>query len=254
MESVILRVRFDENEQKQTRPFHVALVPMEVWKGSKFERSFVTSLGQVGFEKIAKVIGSDSHEYAEQGYRLQGAISEGELAYIEELLRELQHKDRIKKISPNWAKELKTLHSKISGHQRTITVISDIYVKTNDKEMFFELKSSKPNADQSLESKRKMLQIQAMKRGSAVETYFALPDNPFGSKQKYDHPHPMRYFDMRNSPCVIMGKDFWDKLGGSGTWEELIAIFQEVGIKYKKRIKDEYLNGKVNNSSLDDFI
>lgn len=38
---------FDENEIKKTNPFGYRLVPVEVWKGSKFERSFVTSLGQV---------------------------------------------------------------------------------------------------------------------------------------------------------------------------------------------------------------
>ena len=225
---------------------------MEIWKSSKFERSFVTSLGQAGFEKIACVIGADIHKSAMQGYRLQGIISEGELAYIGEVLRYLQHRNS-KSVIPNWPTELSILYNKISGSQKTITVISDIYIKTNDCEMFFELKSSKPNADQSLESKLKMLQIQAIKRGNIIETYFALPDNLYGTKQKYNHPHPMRYFDMRNSPCVIMDKDFWDKLGGQGTWEELIAIFQEVGIKYKTRIKEEYFEGKNKQKTLSDF-
>ena len=46
---------------------------------------------------------------------------------------------------------------------------------------------------------------------------------------------------MTHSPCVLMGEGFWNYIGGKGTWTKLIAIFQEIGKAYRKRIKEEYL-------------
>ncbi|MFK3938002.1 TdeIII family type II restriction endonuclease [Alkalihalobacillus sp. NPDC078783] len=51
---------FDEKEIEAKNPFGFRLVPVEVWKGSKFERSFVTILGQGIFEQIAKIIAEGS--------------------------------------------------------------------------------------------------------------------------------------------------------------------------------------------------
>lgn len=47
---------FDIKELEEERPFHVALLPEEIIKGGKFERSFVTSLGQSVWEEIARII------------------------------------------------------------------------------------------------------------------------------------------------------------------------------------------------------
>ena len=59
---------FNEEEIKNKNPFGYRLVPIEVWKGSKFERSFVTSLGQGIFEQIAKIIAEGSGAMAENQY------------------------------------------------------------------------------------------------------------------------------------------------------------------------------------------
>ena len=50
---------WDEAAERLQRPFHYALVPAAVWKGSKFERSFTTSLGSV-WERAAVAIGVGS--------------------------------------------------------------------------------------------------------------------------------------------------------------------------------------------------
>ena len=182
MDSVLSRVQFDPQIFSRARPFHAALVPEEIWKGAKFERSFVTSLGQKAFEKIAVIIAKDVHGYAEQGYQLEGEITQGELTQINAILRELEHKGTQRR-EPNWLQELREVAQAQAGSEQALTVIVDLYVKSAAKEMFFEIKSSKPNADQSLQSKRKLLQIQAIKRGNPVETFFVFPDNPYEQKR-----------------------------------------------------------------------
>lgn len=52
---------------------------------------------------------------------------------------------------------------------------------------------------------------------------------------------PMRWFDMRHERIVVMGKEFWDILGGTGTYEELMNLFKEIGKVTKERIRKEFL-------------
>ena len=74
MDSIIKRrveiEPFNENNKRMEKPFGSRLVPMEIWKGSTFERSFVTVLGQIGFEKIAVILGKVFHLNSKQNYTI----------------------------------------------------------------------------------------------------------------------------------------------------------------------------------------
>lgn len=147
----------------------------------------------------------------------------------------------IKRI-PDWEKEIREIEDSQRGSVTEAGVISDLFVKGRDGQTFyFEIKSSKPNSDQTKVSKEKMLKIYAMKKEELPHIYFALPNNPWIEKEKYAHSFPMRWFDMRREKVVVMGKEFWHILGGTGTYEELITIFKEVGTITKERIRKEYL-------------
>jgi hypothetical protein len=125
---------------------------------------------------------------------------------------------------------------------KPIEVWSDLWVRKPSGEEFYEIKSSMPNSDQTKVSKEKMLKLYAL--NPAYGVYFALPDNPYIRREAYAWPHPMRWFDMRNDPCVVMAREFWDKFGGEGTYEELLGIFREVGETTKERIRREVLGLK----------
>lgn len=246
------KVRYNPEKYHLEKPFHAALLPAGIIKISKFERSFSTSLGQSVFEQIALIISKDNYDEAYRTHRTIGNITQGELDFIERLLRELEFRRESQRM-PDWKKELTELHNSKSGDSKSIDVISDLYIKSDHKEMYFELKSSKPNADQSKVSKEKLLKLQALRREKKVETYYAFPDNPYGSKENYNWPHPKRYFKITDTSNVLMGKDFWDYIGGKGTWEILIAIFEEIGKSKKETIFKEFLNDD-NASSMDGFL
>lgn len=239
----IVEEPFDISEFSKDRPFHAALVPEEIWKASKFERSFVTSLGQIGWEKIAQIVGEAKRGFAKNSYKVSGKLYQGELTTIQKIVYELEHKvgKEIKR-RPDWSKEKGEIDNSRKGALVLVEVISDLYVESKDNiKLYIELKSSLPNADQSRVSKEKMLKIYALRREETPEIYYALPDNPYRTKEKYSWPHPKRFFDMADTNCVLMGKDFWDKLGGAGTFEELLDIFNETGKITKKRIREEFL-------------
>ncbi len=56
--------------------------------------------------------------------------------------------------------------------------------------------------------------------------YLAFPYNPYIYREKYGHSFTKRVIDM-DYP-LLMGHEFWDKMGGNGTYEEILVILNEV--------------------------
>ena len=51
----------------------------------------------------------------------------------------------------------------------------------------------------------------------------------------------MRWFDMRRDPCVLIGNEFWDFIGGEGTYANFIREVNQLGKEYRERIYREFL-------------
>ncbi|MGI0016516.1 MAG: TdeIII family type II restriction endonuclease, partial [Nitrososphaera sp.] len=59
-------------------------------------------------------------------------------------------------------------------------------------------------------------------------TFYAMAYNPYGSERPfYRHSFSLRYLDMTNQ--ILLGAEFWNILGGAGTYEEVLTIYREVG-------------------------
>lgn len=239
MERRLVSDPFIKEEEASYRPFHYALAPEIVWKGSKFERSLVTSLGQIGWEQIAKVIANDYHGHAENGRAIKGITSQSKLHKIQSILDQLEHRGGKK---PDWNSELKDILNADQGEKVETHVTIDLYIHNTKSDDYYycELKSPKPNSDQTKVSKEKMFKIKTMYPEKNHKVYYALPFNPYGRREDYDHPHPKRWFDMLNDEVVVMGKEFWDLVGGDEAYEQLIKIFEKVGKEYSPRIKKDY--------------
>ena len=226
---------FDEQEFVATRPFHAALAPMELWKAARFERSFVTAMGQSALEQIAEIIASERCQSIRNRTTLQ-SVSQDQLATIQRILDGLERGER----KPDWQAELSLVDAERGrGAAVEVRVISDLWVQNPGGQEFYEMKSSKPNSDQTKVSKEKMLKLYAM--DPSYQVYFALPDNPYVTRQAYGWPHPKRWFNMTEDPCVLIGSEFWDNLGGEGTYEGVLSIFREVGEETRPRIRREVL-------------
>ena len=52
---------------------------------------------------------------------------------------------------------------------------------------------------------------------------------------------PARWFDMKNDEAVLIGDEFWEKIGGIGTYKAFINAVNEIGKEYKDRIYREFL-------------
>lgn len=222
-----LRPVRQESRKGDLKPFHESLLPDGLLTITEFERSFSTKLGTT-FEECARLIALDNHQNARRGYRVTGQISLRAVERIEEIVSEIGN-GGMKSGYPEYVEEIVGLAGNGPSVERTS--IADLYILRRDgTELFVEIKSPKPNKGQCLEATSRQLQIQGIthERYPGARAYFACAYNPWGvEKHTYRHSFTNTYMDLRNE--VLLGKEFWEVVGGAGTYEEVLGIYQEVG-------------------------
>ncbi|UUX91545.1 TdeIII family type II restriction endonuclease [Methanoplanus endosymbiosus] len=242
MDKVLCSDPFVKETHHLKKPLYAALVPDEIFKGSHFERRFVTPFGKV-WEKLAVVAATNGMGYGTTGYRIDGMIREKRLNRIAETLNRLEHATKEnERIRPDWNREL-TYIKKGRGDLIPVSVVCDLYVedRSNGGRYAFELKAPLPNSDQTKVSKEKILKLHCMEPPVVDSAYFALPYNPYGTRENYSWSFPARWFDMKNDDVVLIGNDFWDYIGGKGTYDAFISAVNEIGPDYKEKIYRDYL-------------
>lgn len=242
MNRVLISDPFIKEKHHSSKPLYAALVPDEIFKGSHFERRFVTPFGGV-WEKLAQVVAKEYHGSCEMSHVVNGEIGSESLRRIQEVLNKLEHKKKgEKRVKPNWDEELKYIQEG-GGNPIPISVICDVFVasKKTGQSYAFELKLPLPNSDQTKVSKEKMFKLLAMKPRRVDEAFYALPYNPYGKKEDYNWSFAKRWFDMNNDSSVVIGSEFWELIGGKGTYKNFINEINNLGLEYKERIYKEFL-------------
>ena len=244
LQRVLLEDPFIKEAHHANKPLYAALVPDEIFKGSHFERRFVTPFGGL-WEKLAVVAAQQAHGHCVQGALVSGSVGEERLRRIQEVLNRLEHQQTkgAARQTPNWNTELAYV-LKGKGKPIPVSVTCDILIHNSatGKKYAFELKGPLPNSDQTKVSKEKIFKLLAMSPARVDGAFFALPYNPYGVKKiDYAWTFPKRWFDMVNDPCVLIGNEFWDFIGGVGTYAQFIQAVNVLGKNYHERIYREYL-------------
>jgi hypothetical protein len=241
MERVLDKDPFLVDKHRAMKPLYAALVPDEIFKGSHFERRFVTPFGSV-WEKLALIAAEEGLGHGIKGHAIQGTIKSERLRRISEILNALEHPQDGRKMKPDWDNELKYILDG-DGDDIPVTVVCDVYAEdsSNGIKYAFELKAPLPNSDQTKVSKEKIFKLYSMEPCQVTGAYYALPYNPYGRREDYSWAFPARWFDMRNDPVVLIGDEFWEHIGGLGTYQSFISAINEIAPKYKERIYKEFL-------------
>ncbi|MET4082081.1 hypothetical protein ABIB40_002037 [Pedobacter sp. UYP30] len=242
LNNVLIKDPFIKEKHHSLKPLYAALVPDEIFKGSHFERRFVTPFGGV-WEKLAQVVATENHGHCAMGHNVSGIVGSESLRRIQEVLNNLEHNQKGKaKIKPDWAKELEYIKQG-GGEPIPVSVTCDIFIyneETNTK-YAFELKGPLPNSDQTKVSKEKILKLLAMEPKQVDYAFYALVYNPYGKKSDYKWTFPMRWFNMHEDASVLIGNEFWDLIGGQGTYKTFITEVNKLGTTYRERIYREFL-------------
>lgn len=118
----------------------------------------------------------------------------------------------------------------------------DLFVESrNGVEYYFDLKTVKPNIGEIVEYKRRLLEWVAMRGAlnpkAQVRTLLAIPYNPY-EPEPYARWTFQGMFDLPNE--IMVAKEFWDFLGGDDTYEEVLKVFEEVGIALRLEIDAKF--------------
>ena len=218
-----LKQRIKKGEFK---PFHEAILSEAILPILAFERAFSTPLGTT-FEECARMIASDRYKHAERGFNLSGAVSAAATSTIDSIESTIETQGMRSRYL-EFARSV-ALAYEADPRQRRVKI--DLYIIDHgDNEIFFELKTPKPNAPQSIRAVKKMLQIHAIRRETSpkVQSYYAMAFNPYGqNRTDYNHGPALRYLDFQNQGLIA--EEFWDFIGGPGTYAEVLALYQSIG-------------------------
>ena len=108
----------------------------------------------------------------------------------------------------------------------TRQVRSDLFVLRLDRsEVYFEMKTVKPNKNTFRDMKRDILMIMAMCCQQNAQAYAAMSYNPVGEGSIYT-PQFNEFLEL--GADLIVGRQFWNFIGDAQTYDELLEIAEEV--------------------------
>jgi len=227
----------DYNPETTSMPFHFRLLGKDRMALFSFVQSVNTTLGTSIFEKVGQMIAKPlSLEAEDQFKNFEGYISSEAVLKIDAIMRSLRSVGR----KPDKNFEIKEVLAVCQKGKlgKKMKKRVDLFVKTKDGvENYFEIKTAKPNISEFTGIKKQLLDWVAM-RGSVeprikIKTFVAIPYNPY-EPQPYERWTLQGLFDLDKE--VLVGVEFWDTLGGKGTYDDLLKIFEEAGIELRDEI------------------
>ncbi len=236
---LVLKIREKLSEydpETSSMPFHFRLLGRDRMAIFSFIHSVNTTLGTSIFEKVGQLIAKPLCKEAKDRYDVEGFISDQAVLKIDSIMRDLRSARR----KPD--KELETkeilLASPKGNMGKKIKKRADLFIiDKKGVENYFEIKSAKPNVNEFTGIKKQLLDWIAM-HGSIdqnvkIKTFVAIPYNPY-EPEPYDRWTLQGLFDLKKE--VLVGKEFWDMIGGERTYEDLLKIFEEAGVELRDEI------------------
>lgn len=219
------------------KPFHERLFSKKRIRETSFFHSCSTTIGVTLFQNIAYLIAKTNKDFkqVEKQYVVKGNFSPQAQSIIEEIIFNLGRKQNdLKKRTQDIKRESKEVLEVSSDRGTQSSQIADLFITGQDnREIYIEIKTMKPNKGESKEIKRGMLKIIALKN-KQVTTLACLAYNPY-EPERFRWPFPLSY--MKIGEDLLIGKEFWDFLGGKGTYESLLDVFEKVGKKLSPEIE-----------------
>lgn len=230
------------NDDDSSKPFQYALFTKRGYLAKGFIHGCETALGN-WHESIAKIIATENFKVAEKlqgANKLKGQVTNEAQKTFENILSDLDSALR----EPNHKKEANEIFNASQNSNKIVDRIQtvDLFLKKESgEEIYFEIKGPKPNKNEMRAAKRDLLEILAMRarEGKKVKIYLGMYYNPYYPKD-YQRWTCLKFFNKGQD--FLIGKDFWDFLGGIEAYENLIKIYEDVGEEIRpvldKKFKD----------------
>ena len=225
------------------KPFYFSMFSKKSVYIASILQSTYTSFGSQ-WENIAEIIGRGNSNIKrfEKHYTLNGTITAKEIDTIADILFELDRGEAKADYKVN-KETINSAYNK-SDSERHRNQIIDFFIEFNDgHEIYFENKSVKPNKNEMKAAKSDLLEVLAMRQKEKnidyIDVAVSMPYNPYFDTS-FKRWTTMKFFEIGED--LLIGKTFWDYLGGENTYEDLLAIFSDVGKQISIQL-DNFIDG-----------
>lgn len=235
-----LRHKFrNYNPEPASMPFHTRLLGKDRMALFSFIHSLNTNFGTSIFEPVAKALASANFQSALSQQVAGTKISSEAHNVIQNIMDNLATANS----NPDKATEIEAIRAVCQqGQMKNVKLTKvDIKLIAHDGTIYlFDLKTVKPNIGGFKEFKRTLLEWVAATLADSplanVQTIIAIPYNPY-DPQPYNRWTIRGMLDLQNE--LKVAEEFWNFLGGQGIYQQLLDIFERVGIELRPEI-DEY--------------
>jgi len=237
---VSLRNKFQNYKpEPASMPFHTRLLGKDRLVLYSFIHSLNTNFGTSIFEPVASALAGENFKSVQTHVIAGDRISSEAQFIIQKIINGLTTAS----ITPNKTKEIETIR-RVCQKGKIVKVKPtkvDLFLKSKDDELFlFDIKTVKPNMGGFKEFKRTLLEwiavLLVQNPKAKINTLIAIPYNPY-------EPEPYNRWTMRGmldlGEELKVANEFWDFLGGEGTYQDLLGCFERVGIELREEI-DSY--------------
>lgn len=227
--------------EPSSMPFHTRLLGKDRLALYQFIQSLNTTFGTSIFEPVALVLAQNKFKSADKQSVAGNRISEAALFEIQGIMDGLTTATE----KPNKILEIERIRKVCQkGKIREVNPTKvDIRLESKGDELFLiDLKTAKPNMGEFKGFKRTLLEWVGVtlfeKPNTKINTLIAIPYNPYEPKP-YSRWTMAGMIDLEYE--LKVAKEYWDFLGGKGTYEKLLDCFEQVGIEMRDEI-DEYFS------------
>jgi type II restriction enzyme len=217
-------------------PFHYRLLGKDRMALYSFIHSLSTNFGTSIFEPVALALASARFKSANLHIVAGKQISENAQRVIQDIMDDLTAANS----KPNKIEEIERIRTvcQIGALREVKPTLVDIGMTSGTDEIYlFDIKTAKPNKGGFKEFKRTLLEwvacILTKNPMARVNTLIAIPYNPYEPKP-YDRWTMAGMLDLPQE--LKVADEFWDFLGGQGTYTELLDCFENAGIALRQEI------------------
>ena len=232
-----LRNKFQNyNPEPASMPFHFRLLGKDRMALYSFMHSLSTNFGTSIFEPVAKSLAQLNFSNVQLQQKAGTQISSEAQRVIQNIMDNLATAVAI----PNKQNEIQAIRNVCQkGEMKTVKPTKiDLKVVGKDNTIYlFDIKTAKPNAGGFKEFKRTLLEwvavVLAENPNVDIKTLIAIPYNPY-EPQQYNRWTMRGMLDLEQE--LKVADEFWDFLGGQGSYEELLDCFEKAGIELRPEI------------------
>ena len=224
------------NPEPSYMPFHTRLLGKDRLAQYSFIHSLNTSFRTIIFEPVAKALGENRFELAMSQQVAGKMISSNAHGVIQEIMDNLS----TAVTSPCKLDEIEAIRKVCkSGEMRSVKLTkADLkLVSKNGTIYLIDIKTAKPKAGVFKGIKRTLLEWVAATLAdnpkADIQTLIAIPYNPY-EPQPYSRWTMPGMLDLDYE--LKVAKEFWDFVGGDGAYEDLLDVFERVGIELRPEI------------------